>query len=94
MDVEADGAHAQLVAAVTLNLRPRAVVVPAVKLNDEPLLPPDRVHENAGDPDASVPLTQLAENERLLIRTVFSQPGRSASTVAVSASYILRTSAS
>ena len=29
----------------------------------------------AGDPDASVPLTQLAENERLLIRTVFSQPG-------------------
>jgi aerobic carbon-monoxide dehydrogenase large subunit len=29
----------------------------------------------AGDPDAMVPLTQLAENERLLIRTVFSQPG-------------------
>jgi aerobic carbon-monoxide dehydrogenase large subunit len=29
----------------------------------------------AGDPDASVPLTQLAENERLLIRTVFSAPG-------------------
>jgi carbon-monoxide dehydrogenase large subunit len=29
----------------------------------------------AGDPEASVPLTQLAENERLLIRTVFSQPG-------------------
>ncbi len=29
----------------------------------------------AGDPDASVPLTALAENERLLIRTVFSQPG-------------------
>jgi carbon-monoxide dehydrogenase large subunit len=29
----------------------------------------------AGDPDASVPLTQLAENERLLIRTVFTQPG-------------------
>jgi carbon-monoxide dehydrogenase large subunit len=29
----------------------------------------------AGDPDAVVPLTQLAENERLLIRTVFSQPG-------------------
>ena len=29
----------------------------------------------AGDPDATVPLTQLAENERLLIRTVFSQPG-------------------
>jgi aerobic carbon-monoxide dehydrogenase large subunit len=29
----------------------------------------------AGDPDASVPLTQLAENERLLIKTVFSQPG-------------------
>ena len=29
----------------------------------------------AGDPDAAVPLTQLAENERLLIRTVFSQPG-------------------
>jgi len=29
----------------------------------------------AGDPDASVPLTQLAASERLLIRTVFSQPG-------------------
>jgi carbon-monoxide dehydrogenase large subunit len=29
----------------------------------------------AGDPEAAVPLTQLAENERLLIRTVFSQPG-------------------
>jgi carbon-monoxide dehydrogenase large subunit len=29
----------------------------------------------AGDPDASVPLTQLAETERLLIKTVFSQPG-------------------
>ena len=29
----------------------------------------------AGDPDAVVPLTQLAQNERLLIRTVFSQPG-------------------
>ena len=29
----------------------------------------------AGDPDASVPLTQLAENERLLVRTVFSAPG-------------------
>jgi aerobic carbon-monoxide dehydrogenase large subunit len=29
----------------------------------------------AGDPEASVPLTQLAENERLVIRTVFSQPG-------------------
>ena len=29
----------------------------------------------AGDPDASVPLTQLAENERLLIRTVFTAPG-------------------
>jgi aerobic carbon-monoxide dehydrogenase large subunit len=29
----------------------------------------------AGDPEASVPLTQLAENERLLIKTVFSQPG-------------------
>ncbi len=29
----------------------------------------------AGDPEASVPLTRLAENERLLIRTVFSQPG-------------------
>jgi carbon-monoxide dehydrogenase large subunit len=29
----------------------------------------------AGDPEASVPLTQLAASERLLIRTVFSQPG-------------------
>jgi carbon-monoxide dehydrogenase large subunit len=29
----------------------------------------------AGDPEASVPLTQLAENERLLIRTVFTAPG-------------------
>ena len=29
----------------------------------------------AGDPDAVVPLTRLAERERLLIRTVFSQPG-------------------
>jgi carbon-monoxide dehydrogenase large subunit len=29
----------------------------------------------AGDPDASVPLTQLASSERLLIRTVFSAPG-------------------
>ena len=29
----------------------------------------------AGDPDASVPLTKLAEAERLVIRTVFSQPG-------------------
>jgi len=29
----------------------------------------------AGDPEASVPLTQLAEDERLVIRTVFSQPG-------------------
>jgi aerobic carbon-monoxide dehydrogenase large subunit len=29
----------------------------------------------AGDPDASVPLTKLAENERLLVRTVFSAPG-------------------
>jgi aerobic carbon-monoxide dehydrogenase large subunit len=29
----------------------------------------------AGDPDASVPLTKLAETERLLVRTVFSQPG-------------------
>ena len=29
----------------------------------------------AGDPEATVPLTQLAEKERLLIRTVFSQPG-------------------
>jgi len=31
--------------------------------------------EVAGDPDASVPLTRLAEDERLLIRTVFSAPG-------------------
>jgi aerobic carbon-monoxide dehydrogenase large subunit len=29
----------------------------------------------AGDPEASVPLTQLAASERLLIRTVFTQPG-------------------
>jgi carbon-monoxide dehydrogenase large subunit len=29
----------------------------------------------AGDPDASVPLTRLAENERLLVRTVFTAPG-------------------
>jgi aerobic carbon-monoxide dehydrogenase large subunit len=29
----------------------------------------------AGDPDASVPLTRLAESERLLVRTVFSAPG-------------------
>ncbi len=29
----------------------------------------------AGDPDAAVPLTQLAENERLLVRAVFSAPG-------------------
>jgi aerobic carbon-monoxide dehydrogenase large subunit len=31
--------------------------------------------EVAGDPDASVPLTRLAEEERLLVRTVFSAPG-------------------
>jgi carbon-monoxide dehydrogenase large subunit len=29
----------------------------------------------AGDPDAAVPLTKLAENERLVVRTVFSAPG-------------------
>ncbi len=29
----------------------------------------------AGDPDAAVPLTQLAEQERLLIRAVFTGPG-------------------
>jgi carbon-monoxide dehydrogenase large subunit len=29
----------------------------------------------AGDPDASVPLTELAENEQLLVRAVFSAPG-------------------
>jgi aerobic carbon-monoxide dehydrogenase large subunit len=29
----------------------------------------------AGDPDAAVPLEQLAEGERLLVRTVFSAPG-------------------
>jgi carbon-monoxide dehydrogenase large subunit len=29
----------------------------------------------AGDPDAAVPLTKLAETERLLVRTVFSAPG-------------------
>jgi aerobic carbon-monoxide dehydrogenase large subunit len=31
--------------------------------------------EVAGDPDASVPLAGLAEQERLLVRTVFSAPG-------------------
>jgi carbon-monoxide dehydrogenase large subunit len=31
--------------------------------------------EVAGDPDASVPLTRLAEEEPLLVRTVFSAPG-------------------
>jgi aerobic carbon-monoxide dehydrogenase large subunit len=31
--------------------------------------------EVAGDPDASVPLAGLAEAERLLVRTVFTQPG-------------------
>jgi carbon-monoxide dehydrogenase large subunit len=31
--------------------------------------------EVAGDPDAAVPLTRLAEDERLLVRTVFSAPG-------------------
>jgi len=29
----------------------------------------------SGDPDASVPLTRLAEQERLLVRTVFTAPG-------------------
>jgi aerobic carbon-monoxide dehydrogenase large subunit len=29
----------------------------------------------AGDPDASVPLARLAEEERLLVRTIFTQPG-------------------
>ncbi len=29
----------------------------------------------AGDPEAAVPLTKLAESERLLVRTVFSAPG-------------------
>jgi carbon-monoxide dehydrogenase large subunit len=29
----------------------------------------------AGDPDAAVPLAQLAESERLLVRTVFTAPG-------------------
>jgi aerobic carbon-monoxide dehydrogenase large subunit len=29
----------------------------------------------AGDPDASVPLAALAENERLFVRTVFAAPG-------------------
>jgi carbon-monoxide dehydrogenase large subunit len=29
----------------------------------------------AGDPDAAVPLAKLAENERLLVRAVFSAPG-------------------
>jgi aerobic carbon-monoxide dehydrogenase large subunit len=33
------------------------------------------VFEVAGDPDASVPLASLAEEERLLVRTVFTQPG-------------------
>ncbi len=31
--------------------------------------------EVAGDPDASVPLASLATGERLLVRTVFTQPG-------------------
>jgi len=31
--------------------------------------------EVAGDPDASVPLASLAKEERLLVRTVFTQPG-------------------
>jgi aerobic carbon-monoxide dehydrogenase large subunit len=31
--------------------------------------------EVAGDPDASVPLASLAEQERLVVRTVFTQPG-------------------
>jgi aerobic carbon-monoxide dehydrogenase large subunit len=31
--------------------------------------------EVAGDPDASVPLASLAQEERLLVRTVFTQPG-------------------
>jgi aerobic carbon-monoxide dehydrogenase large subunit len=31
--------------------------------------------EVAGDPDASVPLASLAEEERLVVRTVFTQPG-------------------
>jgi len=31
--------------------------------------------EVAGDPDASVPLASLAEEERLLVRTVFTAPG-------------------
>jgi carbon-monoxide dehydrogenase large subunit len=29
----------------------------------------------AGDPEAAVPLTRLAEDERLVVRTVFSAPG-------------------
>jgi aerobic carbon-monoxide dehydrogenase large subunit len=33
------------------------------------------VFEVAGDPDASVPLASLAEGERLMVRTVFTQPG-------------------
>jgi aerobic carbon-monoxide dehydrogenase large subunit len=31
--------------------------------------------EVAGDPDASVPLARLADEERLVVRTVFTQPG-------------------
>jgi aerobic carbon-monoxide dehydrogenase large subunit len=31
--------------------------------------------EIAGDPDASVPLASLAQDERLVVRTVFTQPG-------------------
>jgi carbon-monoxide dehydrogenase large subunit len=31
--------------------------------------------EVAGDPDASVPLASLAQDERLVVRTVFTQPG-------------------
>jgi aerobic carbon-monoxide dehydrogenase large subunit len=33
------------------------------------------VFEVAGDPDASVPLASLAQDERLVVRTVFTQPG-------------------
>jgi carbon-monoxide dehydrogenase large subunit len=33
------------------------------------------VFEVTGDPDASVPLASLAEGERLVVRTVFTQPG-------------------
>src|SRR5579884_1108334 len=54
LDVEAGGSHAHLVAPVALDLRPRAVVVAPVELDDQLLLPPDRVDQNSGDQDVDV----------------------------------------